>query len=86
MKAVDLRVDVERVDGARLVRVLEGDLDPGGWRFWPGQSPAIRTFRQSPAIRTFRLIRTDDGLRDGKGGQKREEKDDSCFHGGAVGE
>ena len=32
VEAVDLRVDVERVDGARLVRVLEGNLDPGARR------------------------------------------------------
>ena len=33
VETVDLRVDVERVDRAGLVRVLEGDLDPGARRF-----------------------------------------------------
>ena len=60
MEAVDLRVDVERVDRAGLVRVLEGNLDPGARGFRRGQSPAIRT---------------DDGLRGGDRGKDGGEEE-----------
>ena len=60
VEAVDRRVDVERVDGTGLVGVLEGDLDPGGGRFRPGQSLAIRTHN---------------ALRDGEGGKESGEEE-----------